>query len=288
VQAEITVVVIAHNEGAHLVETIRRLLWTLPDDAEIVIVDDASSDGSTNVVFRDRRVRLLRLRGVGVAAARNAGASYAKGDVLVFLDGHVWVDPGWWRPLVELLGNLTIGAVSPAVAPVGGGRRGFGLMFDGPELRVTWLERRGSTPYAVPLLPGCSVAVRRQTFVATGGFDTGMIRWGSIDNEFSLRLWLLGYELWIAPSVEVVHLFRQSHPYRVEWLWVVHNVLRLALVHFGPRRVERVMAALREYPDFAAALALARAKGLRSRRSELAAARLVSDDTFFARFGSVV
>jgi len=48
----ISVVVISRNEGRHLKQTFENLEDTLPDDAEILVVDDGSTDGSADFLAR--------------------------------------------------------------------------------------------------------------------------------------------------------------------------------------------------------------------------------------------
>ncbi|MDE2143063.1 MAG: hypothetical protein KGJ84_11700 [Elusimicrobia bacterium] len=56
-------------------------------------------------------------------------------------------------------------------------------------------------PYRVPIVPGCFLAMRKDTFVRTGGFDPGMSTWGMSDIEMSIRFNLLGYRLLVVPEV---------------------------------------------------------------------------------------
>ena len=90
---KISVIVVTRNEGAELRRTVENLRDTLPGRSEIVIVDDASTDGST-ARFR----RAIKAGGIGVARARNLGAAQSKGDLLVFADGHIRLDKMWWLP----------------------------------------------------------------------------------------------------------------------------------------------------------------------------------------------
>jgi GT2 family glycosyltransferase len=95
--------------------------------------------------------------------------------------------------------------------------------------------------------------MRRDVFTKVGAFDAGLVLWGAEDSELSIRLWALGYECWVVPGVEVQHAFRAKFPYEVKWEPVLHNRFRLATVHFGPRRLQRVVERLKKYDEFAAA-----------------------------------
>jgi GT2 family glycosyltransferase len=126
--------------------------------------------------------------------------------------------------------------------------------------------------------------MRRDVFEAVGGFDPGLVIWGMEDAELSLRLWTLGYECALVPAVDVAHLFRPAHPYRVDWEVVLHNLLRVAAVHFGGARIERLVACLTANSAFPAAFARLAAGDAWARRAAFQAERRYDDDWFFRRF----
>jgi len=282
----IDVVVITRNEGSELEATVTNLLQTAPpSQVKVIVVDDSSTDGSTDVLDSRPGVTLLRSPGEGVARARNLGAAHATGDVVLFADAHVRAPDGWHTPLADALRDEGVGAVAPGVYSLTEPeRRGFGMSVAGPELRVPWLSKAGDAPYPVPVLPGCFLAMRRETYLRTGGYDPGMRQLGGNDAELSCRLWLSGYEQRIVPELEVGHLFRPAAPYPARWSALLHNRLRMALVHFHAERVERVVHALRAYEAFPAAIAMTLDTDVHERRALLARTRSFSDDWFFERF----
>ena len=283
----ISVVVIALNEGSNLRRTVENLQSTLNGNSEILVVDDGSDDGCADYLAGgDTSVRLVHSDHLGVAAARNFGAAQTSGDIIMFADAHITVQPGWWAPMAALLDNKSVGAVAPVISNQEESRyKGFGLRLKSADLSIEWLRRQGEEPYRVPILPGCCLAMRRDTFEATGGFDGGMIRSGGVDNELAVRFWLLGYELWLVPQVEVLHLFRGRQPYDLAWDTVMHNKLRLAFVHFRQDRVSRVVEALREHTGFAAGLARLAVGDASEHRSRFASRRVRDDEWFFQQFG---
>jgi glycosyltransferase involved in cell wall biosynthesis len=280
----ISVVVISRNEGNFLRRTVDNLIDTLPGDCEIIVVDDASTDRSADRL--PRRVLLHRAKGLGVAKSRNFGGKHATGDILIFADAHLGLDANWWRPLTEQLEHPGVGAVAPGIAKWrDDGKYGWGIKFKGPQMEVSWFRRRPKGPTAVPILPGCCLAMRRDVFErAGGGWDNGLQQRGNVDNEVSVRLWLLGYELLIVPDVLVRHRFRKTSPFPVGWPQYLHNRLRLAFVHFGPERLARVVSSLRNYPGFGEAMALLVDGDAGARRRELFSLRVRDDDWYFDKF----
>jgi glycosyltransferase involved in cell wall biosynthesis len=283
---KVSVVIITRNEGPELRATVGNILETLPSDQrDLVVVDDGSTDDSTAFLKNLPEVKLLRSPEQGVARARNFGASHATGDVILFADSHVRAPDGWHAPLVEALRDERVGAVAPGIYSITEPeRRGFGLDVTGPELRTNWLPKPGCVPQPVPVLPGCFLAMRQDTYRRSGGYDRGMRQLGGNDAELSCRLWLLGYELKVVPELEVGHLFRRVAPFPCKWAAVVHNRLRMAFVHFGQARVERVVDALRSYESFPAAMAMLLDTDMHTQRAAVAQARRFDDDWFFQKF----
>lgn len=278
---KISVVVVTRNEGEELARTVENLRDTLPARSEVVIVDDGSTDGSTT-----RFRRRIAAAGLGVARARNLGVKHSTGDLLVFADAHIRLDRGWWKPLAEVLENPRVAAAAPAVTHLPRAHaHGYGLRFTGSDLDARWLPRCGDTPYAVPIVPGCCLAMRRRTFAALGGWDAGLLHRGGVDNELSVRMWLMGYEGVVVPGVAVRHLFRETSPYPVGWPQYLHNRLRLAFAHLSPPRMAKVVRALHRYAEFGAAMVLLLEGGISQRRRQMMARRKRTDQEYFERFG---
>jgi len=171
----ISVIIITLNEGEMLQRTVDNLLVTLPALSEIIVVDDGSSDDST-AFLRDGYSGITLLRPeirLGVPQARNFGAAHAKGDVLVFSDAHVLTPPGWSDALLDVLNRPEVGAVAPAISAMqpAVACTGYAQKCSDSSLAVGWLGQQGSTPYPVPLLCGCFLALRRDVFTEIGGFD---------------------------------------------------------------------------------------------------------------------
>jgi len=281
----VSVVIITRNEGAELQATVANVLATIPRNRrEVIVVDDSSTDDSTLFLRELPEVRLLHSAGLGVARARNFGASQATGDVILFADAHVRAPAGWYEPLLDALRDEDVGAAAPGIYSIQEPqRRGFGLDVTGPKLHTGWRQNPGR-PQPVPVLPGCFLAMRRDAYLRSGGYDADMRQLGGNDAELSCRLWLLGYRLLVVPEVEVGHLFRTAAPYPAKWASVVHNRLRTAFVHFGRERLERVLDALRAYESFPAAMAMMLDADVFSRRAEVTRARQFDDDWFFREF----
>src|SRR5690242_11942220 len=83
-----SVIVPVRNGVRFIREGIDSALQQLAPDDEIVVIDDASTDGTLSVLNRmqDRRIRVLAGSGRGVSSARNIGLAAASGTFIAFLD----------------------------------------------------------------------------------------------------------------------------------------------------------------------------------------------------------
>lgn len=287
----VSIVIPAHNEGENLLDTVRCILEnTTYPDFEVVVVDDGSTDNSGDHIASlfggDGRVSVVRAEGLGVAGARNFGIHPATGEILVFLDGHCYTPPGWMTALIAPLADPQVGMVGPSLASLhhGDGTRGLGITWRDASLEMEWLLEMGDLPYPVPLLPGGCQIMRRADFERIGGYDSGMTRWGSEDQELSLRTWLMGYEVVVQPQVVIYHLFRETHPYPVDMQRIIYNRLRMAILHLSGDRLIRVLEHYTDTPGFSQIMIWLLESDAMDRRREFQEQRRWDDDWFCTRF----
>jgi glycosyltransferase involved in cell wall biosynthesis len=98
-------VIPARNEADAIVATLEAAARQTLPDAEIVAVDDGSTDGTTDLLRSWERTGMLKLltgRRGSAAAARNAGIRAASGEVIVFVDADVRVRPDFLERLAAL------------------------------------------------------------------------------------------------------------------------------------------------------------------------------------------
>jgi glucosyl-dolichyl phosphate glucuronosyltransferase len=107
VRPSASVIVCTHNRAALLERSILSLLGCERDEPfEIVVVDNASTDGTASVVDRlarehpDLPLSYVFEQRLGLHHARHAGARAANADLLLYTDDDVEVDPGWVRAYV--------------------------------------------------------------------------------------------------------------------------------------------------------------------------------------------
>ena len=285
----VSIIVVSHNEGRSVTWTVWNLVSTAPASSEIIVVNDFSTDGSCESLRGLEGVRVLHpVNRLGASAARNFGARHAKGRTLVFCDAHVVAPRGWFWRFDQVLQLPGSGAVGPVYRELNSPtEKGYGLTLIDYGLNWDWMSQQSSSPYAVPFLGGYFLALRAQTFWKIGGFDQGLGLWGMEDLEFALRAWLLGFDFYLHPDVEVGHLARdpKSCPtYQMNWQTALRNIFRIATIHFCQWRIRRVFEYYLNDRGFTKALARVAVSDAWERRAKLLDARHRSDDFFFERF----
>jgi GT2 family glycosyltransferase len=244
-----SIVIAACNEGEAVARTVETCVDTTYQlDCELILADDASTDGSVQrVLQRFPMIQSLRHeRRRGSSPTKASGAQRARGQVLVFLDGHTKPEHGAILRLVQAVERLEGRAiVTPAIAALDvaswrndldqvGHGYGFDLLeFDSQWLNLEELRRDEESLYESPALIGCAFAISRELYQHVCGFDAHMRSWGVEDLDLGLKAWLLGARILHDPDAVVGHHFRTSFDnYAVPVEHVVANQLRMARKHF--------------------------------------------------------
>lgn len=207
----ISVVVITHNRRDELDRTLRRLA-ELPEDPAVVVVDNASSDGTVDMVRAHHRdVALLpSTRNLG-AVGRNLGVQLVSTPYVAFCDDDTWYDPGALRHAADLLdSHPTLAVVTAAIIVEPGGK----LDAICAEMADSPLDRTSDIP-GYPLLSflaGVSI-LRREPFLAAGGFSERL--WlGGEEELLASDLARAGWDMAYVPDVVAHHYasrIRDSH-----------------------------------------------------------------------------
>jgi len=214
--SEVSVIVPVHNGGDDLrrcLAGIRQSQWPL---RECIVVDDASTDNVAGQLAERFGARLLRReRQQGPAAARNAGAAAAAGDILFFTDADV------------VLHGDTIGQAVAVLDREAGVAAVFGSYDEQPgdpsllsryrNLYHHWNHQQGNAE-ASTFWSGCG-AVRRGVFLALGGFSEAYPRPSIEDIELGYRLRAAGHRIRLLKTMQCTHLKR----------WTLGNMLHTDL-----------------------------------------------------------
>ena len=195
----ISVLMPCFNHGAYIREAIDSVLAQTFADAEIIVVDDGSTDRETIETLgtlEAPRTTVLRTENRGLPAARNLAAQHAAGSLFCALDADDRLAPEWFEKAIALLDSR------PDVAFVSHWLETFG------DETWTWSPASCELPalLARNTVNGAAV-VRRPAFESVGGYDESM-RHGCEDWDFWLRLVEAGFGGAIIP--EVLFYYRRS------------------------------------------------------------------------------
>jgi glycosyltransferase involved in cell wall biosynthesis len=198
-----SVIVPAYNAEKTIEECLKALLeQDFPkQDYEIIVVDDGSTDGTAKVAAK-YPVRVIRQKHAGPAAARNAGARNARGEIFVFTDADCRPRSNWLSTLLS----------SFAAADIGGVGGPYETSDEGPILsRIIGREiayKHARMPKFVDYLGSFNCAYRKDLFQKAGGFDESFMEASGEDNDLSYRVAAMGYRLVFNPKAIVAH----KHP----------------------------------------------------------------------------
>jgi glycosyltransferase involved in cell wall biosynthesis len=158
----ISFIVPAYNEEASLAATLVALHAAgraLNQAYEIVVADDASTDGTAEIALQNNAV-LVRVVHRQIAATRNAGAKSARGNWFIFVDADTLVNDSVVLAAMQAMRNGAVGG-------------GSGMRFDEPSpLYARFLLSLVVSLFrATGLAAGCFLFCTRSAFDAVGGFD---------------------------------------------------------------------------------------------------------------------
>jgi glycosyltransferase involved in cell wall biosynthesis len=214
--AQISVIVPTFNRGASLQRLLASLgSLELPDliDAEVIIVDNGSTDNTEEILQQEKgrqsRFDLLVLKeqAKGKSSALNQGIGRAQGEVLIFVDDDVVVHPEWMSNHWGCHRDREFGAVQGRVLP---GVDPQGRPADQSRLREYNIPivDYGGEIRAIRGFTGTNVSFKRDVIRQVGLFNPrlgpGALGF-SEDTEYSIRMHRAGLKIGYSPSAIVYH-----------------------------------------------------------------------------------
>ncbi|KAA3626761.1 MAG: glycosyltransferase family 2 protein [Proteobacteria bacterium] len=240
----VTVVIVNHNAGGYLQNCVAS---ALPEVEELVVVDNASSDGSAehlrNMFSHEPKLEMfLNKRNLGFAKACNFGSKFSTSPYVLYLNPDSEVTPGAIERMVEVMEqDPNVGMVGGYIeGPDGreqaGGRRAvptpwrafvraFGLYRLGkryPRLFSDFtlhLDPLPSHPIEVEAISGCCMLVRRQAIQNVGPLDDGYFLHCE-DLDWCMRFREKGWKILFVPGARLIHWkggSSDARPLFVEW-----------------------------------------------------------------------
>lgn len=232
-EPKVSAIICTHNRDHYLGLAIDSLLSQNFDAFEVVVVDNASSDRTREVVearLNDSRLKYVYEPITGLSVARNTGAQAARGSILAYLDDDAIATPHWLAHLYNAYqsdeklaiagGKVTLLWVEGMVPPMwlsdslAGNLGAYDL-----GSTMVYVDRPGLTPR------GLNYSIRREFLEQIGGFDLNLGRVGKnlLSNEelhmTSLAL-QAGWHVAYLPDALVAH---HVAPERVNQSWFLNR-----------------------------------------------------------------
>jgi len=210
---KVSIIIPVYNQLRYTLECLASLSSSQIDSSvEIVLLDDASQDETSQIAGSIEGVRYIRNdQNLGYLRSVNRAAKLARGDVLVILNNDTQVDRSWLQPLLDALGDPTIGIVAPKMLFPNGRLQEAGakLKADGAAVMIGLFEDPDQPRYCydrdVDYVSGACVALRRADFEALDGFDESFAPAYCEDSDLCMRVRRTGKRVRYVASSKIYH-----------------------------------------------------------------------------------
>lgn len=229
----ISAIICTHNREFYLGAAVDSLLQQDYPDYEVIVVDNASSDGTREVInsrLPHPRLQYIYEPVTGLSVARNTGAKASRGEILAYLDDDAIASPGWLKALGQAYqdntklaiagGKVTLllpeGKTIPSwlSSELAGNLGAYDL---GDE--VVSITNPGLTPR------GLNYSLRRSFWQQVGGFDVNLGRVGKnlLSNEELQMTQLALKHQWQVAYVPQALVAHNVAPERLEPSWFLRR-----------------------------------------------------------------
>ena len=221
---DVGIAIVSHNNREHLIATLASLDAADCDHARILVIDVASTDGTSawlREAYSSVRVRTLD-RNDGPNPGRNLGITETPQPYVFLMDADVQVLPDTIArlraamtedPAVKISSPIVVHAGDPATIQYAGGHLHFICEAINP-----WMDRplaeRGAAAADVGVASANGLLLDREAATAVGLFDERYFM-GKDDGDFTHRIRIAGYKIRERPDALLLH---QSRP-RSDWLF---------------------------------------------------------------------
>lgn len=241
---DIAVVVVSYQTVDLLPACLQSIEADISAHKEVFLVDNASTDGSAELVARDfPGVRLIaNSENRGFGAANNQAFRLASARLLYCLNPDATIAPGTLAALVrEMEAHPEIGLAGTAIVhPDGQKQPSTDTTY--PNQRIAGFDSTG-LPGDLACVLGASMVLRRDLLPALGGgFDEDFFLYGE-DQDLGLRVRQAGFQVGYFPHITVTHLSAQSersHSSYDRWKRKLTAEYIFYRKHYSPKGVARI------------------------------------------------
>jgi GT2 family glycosyltransferase len=234
-EAAVAVVVVTYRSAEHIAGLVSTVVEQLREGDELVIVDNASDDGTPALArSASKRVSVIETgRNLGFAGGCHVGAETTRAPLLLFLNPDCQPQPGCLQFLREAAGTHPEWGAWQAAVLLEDGR----INTSGGVVHYLGIGWAGDCERPLAELPerdreiafpsGAAMVIRREDWNALGGLDRDYFMYGE-DLDLGLRLWLNGRGVGLVPSARVIHSYEFDKG-SAKWFWLERNRWRTVL-----------------------------------------------------------
>jgi GT2 family glycosyltransferase len=251
----VSVVIVNFRSADHTltaIEGLRGLDWP-PDRLEIIVVDNASGDGSVDVLRAGAPDVLLveSAENLGFAAGCNLGVDHATGDYIALLNPDARPHRAWISAAIDVLEHqASVGCVASKVLDWDGVDLDYGsvgMSFDGQAYKYhAGQPDTGAFEEQTDVLfpTGSAMVIRTHLYRDLGGFDERYFMFFE-DVDLGWRLWLRGHRVRYVPASLTYHRHHATMERYGTWLeryLLSRNALFTIYKNYGDKNLERLLA----------------------------------------------
>lgn len=239
---DVSIIIVTYNSASCIQACLASVTVQQGVDAEIIVVDNASTD-ETAAVVKSAGVRLLaNPDNIGYGRANNQGVAVSGGRFVYLLnpDSQLVERDGLARLCHALEEHKSWGMAGSRIFSMDGQAEPTPVTYPGYRY-----SRRdfSKLPGQIAWVMGASMIVRREIFTALGGFDPGFFLY-SEETDFCLRLRELGHEIGFVGDVTVRHIGGASEhgrdPYDI-WKRKMNGMHRFWKKHYAAEEAARLV-----------------------------------------------
>ena len=181
-----SIVIPTYNCEDYIEVNLTRLICLIPKNAEIIIVDDGSTDDTIKIIKRlksstIRKMKLIRMEHTSPAHERNIGWRESKNDIVIFLDSDCAIGGDWYEEMLDPFREKDVVAVSGV------------YITDQDQFISRYIQeqtayRQGKVTKYTDNLATYSLAVKKEFLEKAGGFPEDFPHASCEDTEFSYKL----------------------------------------------------------------------------------------------------
>lgn len=222
-----SIVIVTWNGLNYLKEYLPKVAETNHPSFEIVIADNASTDG-TELWLNEHFPKCIHAKfdqNYGYCGGNNRAVDYCNGEIVIFINNDAYPDSNWLNSIEKAFENQSIGSIQPKIKSVkdpqkfeyAGAAGGYldllgypfcaGRIFDEVETDNGQYDSQRSIDWA----SGAAIAIRKNLFSELGGFEE-TFEFHMEEIDLCWRVWRAGYQVIYLPTATVYHLGGGSLP----------------------------------------------------------------------------